>query len=214
MHTESTQGNDEDGSEVETKQIVHEKINERPISSSSSEENIPLSGANKDQLLKSLSSLAQKDMDSDRDDNDHEIHVPYNTDRLLYEKTKGNSFFGEKRTCHAPNNSLASDLQVEISEVGSPQSTSSNEKSYIFEDYVNKEVTSGGEDMLADSSHPSGVHTNESNTREVDEFSEKDVTDAGFSSINHNLEVRHLISYSYVGTLCASYSKENKITYI
>lgn len=115
LYTESSQGNEEDGSEVEKKQIVHEKISERSRSSSSSEEDIPLSGADKDKLLKSLSSLAQKDTDSDRDE---EIHVPYNTDRLLYEKTEGNSFFGEKHMLHAPSNSLASDLQVEVSEVG------------------------------------------------------------------------------------------------
>ncbi|KAL1827471.1 hypothetical protein ACET3Z_005883 [Daucus carota] len=168
---ESSHGNEEDGTEV--KQIVHEKINERSRSSSSSEEDIPLSGADKDKLLKSLSSLAQKDTDSERDE---EVHVPYNTDRLLYEKTAGNSFFGEKRALHAPSNSLASDLQVEVSEVGSPHSTSSNEKSNIFDDYVNKEVTSGGEDM------------NESNMREINEVSEKDITDAGVSSTNHNLD--------------------------
>ncbi|KAK1357170.1 hypothetical protein POM88_050426 [Heracleum sosnowskyi] len=186
--SESTQGNEEDANEVETKQIVHEKIHERSKSSSSSEENIPLSGTNKDQLLKSLSSLAQKDVDSDRDDTDLEIHIPYNTDRLLYQKTEGNSFFGDKRMCHAPSNSLASDLQVEVSEVGSPQSTSSNDKSNIFDDYINKEVTSGGEDMLADSSHLSGVEINESNTREVNEASTKENTDAGSSSTNHSLD--------------------------
>ncbi|XP_074356275.1 uncharacterized protein LOC141695974 [Apium graveolens] len=182
--SESTQGNEEDGNEVETKQIVHEKIHERAKSSSSSEENIPLSGTDKDQLLQSLSSLAH----SDRDDNDVEIHVPYNTDKLLYEKTEGNSFFGEKLMCHAPSNSLASDLQVEVSEVGSPQSNSSNDKSNIFDDFINKEVTSGGEGMLADSSHLSGVEMNESNTREVNEVGTKDITDAGSSSTNHGLD--------------------------
>lgn len=106
----------------------------------------------------------------------------------MYEKTKDNSNFGEKNLCHAPSNFLASDLQVEVSEVSSPQSTSSNENSSLYDYYINKEATSGCEDMCAGSSQLSGEAINESNSQEINEIGKQDTTDVGSSRINRNLD--------------------------
>ncbi|KAK1394269.1 hypothetical protein POM88_013325 [Heracleum sosnowskyi] len=180
---------EKDGCELKKKQNLHENIDDGSTSSSSSEDDVPLCTADKVELLRSLSSLARKDITVPGDDNnDQENDVLYSTDRLLYEKTKDNSYFGEKKLCHGPSNSLASDLQVEVSEVSSPQSTSSNENCSLFDYYINKEATSGCEDTCAGLSRLSGEAINELNSREINKTGEEVTTDVGSSRINHNLD--------------------------
>ncbi|KAK7300970.1 hypothetical protein RJT34_11824 [Clitoria ternatea] len=63
--------------------------------------------------------------------------------------------------CHTPSCSLASDLHVEVSEVGSPTVTvddshdesTTDEESIIYDGDVDKDVTSGSEDMWGASLH-------------------------------------------------------------
>lgn len=173
---------EEDRSEVEAKQL-DENI-DGSSSSSSSEENIPISKTNKDAILRSLSFLNRKNTSEYKYDNGRAKDDSFD----IFEKTRTEDpfFYDNKEMHHAPSNSLASDLQVEISEVSSPRSISSpDEESLMRHVGVKKEITSDSEEMCAVSSHLSGVDEHESKSREVHEVSEQDIIEVGFSRINH-----------------------------
>lgn len=53
---------------------------------------------------------------------------------------------------------------------------------------MNKEVTAGSEETWVASSHLSGVEENESRSREVNEISEEDIIQVGFSGVNQDSE--------------------------
>lgn len=102
-------------------------------------------------------------------------------------------FYRDKGPCHSPGYSIASDLQVEVSEVGSPplpidgtMSPADAESSYDGD--IEKDITSGSEELWGASSHLSGVDENESKAREVNEVSEDDILEVGFSGIKKNLQ--------------------------
>ncbi|KHN40053.1 hypothetical protein glysoja_009430 [Glycine soja] len=95
----------------------------------------------------------------------------------LYESLSPNketmSFTG-CRISHTPSCSLASDLYVEVSEVGSPtlrvdenHETSTDTESMIYDGDIDKDVTSGSEDMWGASLH----------SREVRRVSEQDISE-------------------------------------
>ncbi|XP_014505298.1 uncharacterized protein LOC106765257 isoform X2 [Vigna radiata var. radiata] len=91
------------------------------------------------------------------------------------EKNKATSFnCGPIR--HTPSCSLASDLQVEVSEIGSPTltvdennetTTTTDGESIIYDGDIDKDVTSGSEDMWGASLH----------SREVRRVSEQDISE-------------------------------------
>ncbi|RDX64403.1 hypothetical protein CR513_57045, partial [Mucuna pruriens] len=91
------------------------------------------------------------------------------------DKNQENLFTGGP-ICHTPSRSLASDLQVEVSEVGSPTltvdenhetATTTDGESIIYDGDIDKDVTSGSEDMWGGSLH----------LREVRRVSEQDLSE-------------------------------------
>ncbi|TXG74266.1 hypothetical protein EZV62_002845 [Acer yangbiense] len=104
-------------------------------------------------------------------------------------------FYREKGPCHSPGYSIASDLQVEVSEVGSPPFTvdgtaSPADAESLYDGDIDKDIiASGSEDMWGASCHLASVDENESRSRElVHEVSEDDVAEVGFSAIRENVE--------------------------
>nr|KYP45358.1 hypothetical protein KK1_033144 [Cajanus cajan] len=90
-------------------------------------------------------------------------------------KNQENMLIGDP-TSHKPSCSLASDLQVEVSEVGSPTltvdenhevATTTDGESIIYDGDIDKDVTSGSEDMWGASLH----------LREVRRVSEQDISE-------------------------------------
>ncbi|GAU13394.1 hypothetical protein TSUD_126900 [Trifolium subterraneum] len=74
-------------------------------------------------------------------------------------------FLADRRLCHTPTYSIASDLQVEVSEVGSPTSTvdengesnsSSERESALYDGDIDRGVSSGDEDLWGASFHGGG----------------------------------------------------------
>ncbi|CAJ2640243.1 unnamed protein product [Trifolium pratense] len=74
-------------------------------------------------------------------------------------------FLADRRLCHTPTYSIASDLQVEVSEVGSPTSTvdengesnsSSDRDSAIYDGDIDRDINSGDEDLWGASCHGGG----------------------------------------------------------
>ncbi|KAF7833751.1 putative transmembrane protein [Senna tora] len=80
------------------------------------------------------------------------------------ERHQENMYYSGRRIGMTPTQSVASDLQVEVSEVGSPTLTvdgsnsSSDEESSVYDGDNEKDVTSEGEDMWGNSIHSREVH--------------------------------------------------------
>lgn len=83
--------------------------------------------------------------------------VPY-----PFDKKHENMFSNDRRICHTPTYSIASDLQVEVSEVGSPTSTveeiaetnsTTDRDSVVYDGDIDRDVSSGSEDMWGASFH-------------------------------------------------------------
>lgn len=165
-----------------------ENINDGSSSSSTSEENIPIPKPNKDAILRSLTSFTRKNTALAKNDSGEEKGVSYDRDQFMFNRARpvDRFFYADKEMHHTRANSLASDMQVEVSEISSPRSISSPDEE-SSED-MKKEITSGGEEMWADSSHGSGVDEHESKLKEVPEVSEQDITEVGLSRINHEAD--------------------------
>lgn len=94
------------------------------------------------------------------------------------DKRQETMFSGDRRLCHTPTYSIASDMQVEVSEVGSPTSTvddngdsnSSSDRdrdSMLYDGDIDRDVSSGSEDLWGASFHgKGGVKTEENNNSE------------------------------------------------
>ncbi|PSS09471.1 Guanine nucleotide-exchange factor like [Actinidia chinensis var. chinensis] len=188
---------EEDRSEVHIEENIVRDVTGGSSSSSSSEMSVPFSAANRDQILKSLSFSVLRNIGVDREYDAQRNEVsdgspPTFGKRRLNERF----FFADKGVNHTPTHSIASDLQVEVSEVGSPELTvdgtisPSDGESLIYEANadVEKETASGSEEMWVASSRLSRVEENESRSREVHEVSEQDIIEVGFSRINHKFE--------------------------
>ncbi|KAM1494852.1 hypothetical protein ACFXTI_029178 [Malus domestica] len=94
-------------------------------------------------------------------------------------------FYSERGTCHTPTYSIASDLQVEVSEVGSPPLTDganspTDRESVTLDGDFEKEY------MWAASSQSSKTEESESKPRDVRGLSEKDLASIRFSGNNKN----------------------------
>ncbi|CAL5202477.1 unnamed protein product [Lathyrus oleraceus] len=94
------------------------------------------------------------------------------------DKRQETMFSSDRRLCHTPTYSIASDLQVEVSEVGSPSSTvddngdtnSSSDRdrdSMLYDGDIDRDISSGSEDLWGASFHgKGGVKTEENNNGE------------------------------------------------
>ncbi|KHN13935.1 hypothetical protein glysoja_047794 [Glycine soja] len=111
----------------------------------------------------------------------------YDTVTSVVDKRQESMFLNHGRNCHTPTYSIASDLQVEVSEVGSPTSTvgenaetnSSIDRDSIFYDGdIGRDVSSGSEELWGASFHGGkearGVRSEADNNAEVNNNS-KDV---------------------------------------
>ncbi|XP_076932198.1 uncharacterized protein LOC143597641 isoform X2 [Bidens hawaiensis] len=89
----------------------------------------------------------------------------------LFDKSKTDAFFfgSNKQVHYGSTNSFASDMQVEVSEISSPMST--NMSSFDGE----------GKRSLVNSTNPSELDLNNARFRDLDEVSEHDATEPGFT---------------------------------
>ncbi|KAK7289754.1 hypothetical protein RIF29_03662 [Crotalaria pallida] len=86
----------------------------------------------------------------------NEEHIPSPFDK------KHDLFSCDRRMCHTPTYSIASDLQVEVSEVGSPASTveeihetnsTSDRDSVVYDGDIDRDISSGSEELWGASFH-------------------------------------------------------------
>lgn len=92
-----------------------------------------------------------------------------------------------KRQCHSPGYSVASDLQVEVSEVGSPPFTGDGDSLYDEElllDTVPEEVP---EEVWGTPSHLAGLQSSELKALDVSGVTEDDMFGVGFLSAKQDL---------------------------
>nr|XP_016487755.1 PREDICTED: uncharacterized protein LOC107807829 [Nicotiana tabacum] len=168
---------EKDNSEVQIKSVLVEDTSNRTSSTSSSEEDGPFYKIDKDAILKSIASPALRNLSSD----------PSHPSSSLLDSTREDErFHYPNRPMHrTPCHSIASDLQVEVSEVGSPPLTndvsSFADEEISIDGEIEKAITSSSEDTLMSSSHLARVDENESNSKEVREVTEQDIVDFGFS---------------------------------
>ncbi|KAK7301798.1 hypothetical protein RJT34_12673 [Clitoria ternatea] len=86
----------------------------------------------------------------------------YDSITCIIDKRQENMFLADKRLCHTPTYSIASDLQVEVSEVGSPTSrvdenadtnSSIDSGSMVYDGDIDRNASSGSEDLWGTSFH-------------------------------------------------------------
>ncbi|KAI8523623.1 hypothetical protein RHMOL_Rhmol13G0088500 [Rhododendron molle] len=190
---------EEDRNEVHrVSNLVRDDVTGGSSSSSSSEVNVPFSAANKEEILKSLSFSVPKNI---------AVDVEYNGRRngplcdgspssFRNKMQEERFFFPDKVVSHTPTHSIASDMQVEVSEFGSTELSvdgtisPSDVGSLSYEADLDggKEVNSGSEETWVASSQLSRVEENESRSSEVHEVSEQDIIEVGFSGMNKKTE--------------------------
>ncbi|GAA0185880.1 hypothetical protein LIER_33168 [Lithospermum erythrorhizon] len=174
--------------EEETKSVIVEDYNGRVSSSSSSEENEPIDRLDREKLLRSLSSLDPRNMNIQRSGG--------RIDGFLFDKgtykTKETGPFNYPyhNPRHASSLSIASDLQVEVSELSSPRilsdanSSSPDEVRSLCD--IKYEEIPDCEDLWKTSSQLSRGEENESRSRDLGQFSEEDTIGVGFSRIEES----------------------------
>lgn len=99
------------------------------------------------------------------------------------------NFFTGKGFSHTPANSIASDMEVEVSEVGSSPRTVDGTISPIDgESMTFDEETEGSEEIMwaGASSHQSGVEEDESRSRGIYAVSREDIVEVGLSEVDKN----------------------------
>lgn len=177
--------------------LVRDAVSGGSSSSSSSDVNVPFSAANKEEILKSLSFSVPKSI---------AVDVEYNGRRnaplcdgspssFRNKIPEERFFFPDKVVRHTPTHSIASDMQVEVSERSSDLSvdgtispSDGGSLSYEADLDGEKEANFGSEEMWVASSQLSRVEENESRSREVHEVSEQDIIEVGFSRMNKETE--------------------------
>ncbi|KAM3376127.1 hypothetical protein P3S68_014841 [Capsicum galapagoense] len=178
-HNREAQDNtqdEKDSSEVQIKSVLVEDISNRE-SSSSSEDDEPFYKIDKDAILKSIASPALRNLSGD----------PSHFGSSSLEKTSGDEhlYYPNHPVHRTPGLSIDSDLQVEVSEVGSPPLTNNGNSSageeISIDGEIEKAIASSSGDTLMSSSHLARVDENESNSREVREITEQDIVEFGFS---------------------------------
>ncbi|XWS28724.1 hypothetical protein CRYUN_Cryun25bG0095800 [Craigia yunnanensis] len=104
-----------------------------------------------------------------------------------------NLFYSTHRRRHTPTCSIASDLQVEVSEVGSPPTTdgtvsSVDGDSVTYDGDVDRDITSDSEEMWGGSFNLSRTEANREKLRELQDIIEEDSVEVEFSGLNRKLE--------------------------
>ncbi|XP_075519669.1 uncharacterized protein LOC142553354 [Primulina tabacum] len=163
-----------------------------PSSSSSSQENEPYFKIDKGAILKSLSSMARRNNDIEAKENTDRIGDHLNYGAYISDKSSLDDHFyyaGKIVPHHTPSFSIASDMQVEVSEISSPPLTINENISSQGEDVstydvdMYKEITGCGHDFWEGSSYLSGVE-GELLSREVNDDREQDITEIEISRIH------------------------------
>ncbi|KAI3667738.1 hypothetical protein L6452_42807 [Arctium lappa] len=168
----------------EQEEVHHHLSSDRSSSTSSSSEDEPILRPNKEAILHCLS-MSRMRVVSARN-NFHRHAESYNSGpSALFDKSKTDGFFfgGNKRIHYTSTHSVASDMQVEVSEIGSPPST--NISSLDDEASIDTEK---GKGSVMNSTDPSEMDVNEARLRDTDEESEQETTEAGFSRWDLNRE--------------------------
>ncbi|KAM2127224.1 hypothetical protein ACFX1R_007153 [Malus domestica] len=97
-------------------------------------------------------------------------------------------FYSERGTCHTPTYSIASDLQVEVSEAGSPSLTDNAANSPSDKESETLDGNFEKEYMWTASSQSSRTEENESKLWDACGHSEKDLASIRFSGNNKNIK--------------------------
>ncbi|CAK9164237.1 unnamed protein product [Ilex paraguariensis] len=183
---------EECSSEFQTKQMLDEVIKVGSRSSSSSEADEPISRINKEAILKCLSRSVSRNRGVDIEDNSRINDLSFDSGLPGFEKTKVEErLYAVKEMHHTPTHSIASDLQVEVSEVSSPPLTVdenmsfSDEQSSINDGDAQKEISCDSEDTWLDSANLPIVDENESRLGGIYEISVLDIREVESSRINH-----------------------------
>ncbi|KAI3526233.1 hypothetical protein L1887_05477 [Cichorium endivia] len=159
------------------KEIDHEiSINESSSSSSCSEDE-PIMKPNKEAILHCLSMSRMRLVSQGKSFHRHAETFDCGPSSL-FDKSKTDSFYfgGNKKFNYGSTNSIASDMQVEVSEIGSPSSTS-----------LDLQLKS----CLGDSTYSFDTDFNENEVRlsDTDDFSDQD-SESGFSRTDHDSQER------------------------
>lgn len=176
----------EETNKAKTKSMLADNLSGKSSSASSSEDEDQFRRVDRDAILKSLSSPVSRNICINRDSrSDMEYDFSNSSPSMLYkDKMEGRFFFADKPLGHTPTHSLASDLQVEASEIGSPPLTvdasiaSYDEEVQIYEGSMAVEITSSSEDISATSCHRyGGVDENESRLRDIHKVRENETVE-------------------------------------
>ncbi|XVF68931.1 hypothetical protein PTKIN_Ptkin11bG0040800 [Pterospermum kingtungense] len=118
--------------------------------------------------------------------------VPYDSSPSPSERRRieFNLFYTTHRRHHTPTCSIASDLQVEVSEIGSPPSTTNGTMSSVdgdsitYDGDVERDINSDSDEMWGDSFNLSrGGEANREKLRELDDILEEDSVDVELSGL-------------------------------
>ena len=146
-------------------------------------------GIRSDQVRKSLNlSIPPKGKTVNR--------LPYDSSPSPSERrrTDFNLFYSTHRRRHTPTCSIASDLQVEVSEVGSPSLTTDGTVSSVdgdsvsYDGDVERDITSDSEEMWGGSFNLSRAEANREKLRELHDIIEEDSVEVEFSGLNRKCE--------------------------
>ncbi|CAN0910681.1 hypothetical protein LINGRAPRIM_LOCUS1599 [Linum grandiflorum] len=104
----------------------------------------------------------------------------------IIHNTRVDEHYQNRGTWHTPTNSVASDLQVEVSEVGSPPSTVDSDddhdgESLTYDGDIEKEANSGSEELWGLSPHAPRIGKHELALRFLNEASEEGMREARYA---------------------------------
>lgn len=159
------------------KEIDYEISIKESSSSSSCSEDEPIMKPNKEAILHCLSMSRMRLVSQGKSFHRHAETFDCGPSSL-FDKSKTDSFYfgGNKKFNYGSTNSIASDMQVEVSEIGSPSSTS-----------LDLQLKS----CLGDSTYSFDTDFNENEVRlsDTDDFSDQD-SESGFSRTDHDSQER------------------------
>ncbi|XP_024973883.1 uncharacterized protein LOC112512248 [Cynara cardunculus var. scolymus] len=161
----------------EQEEVHHDVSSDQSSSTSSSSEDEPILRPNKEAILHCLSMSRMRVVSAKN--NFHRHAESYDCGpSTLFDKSKTDGFFfgGNKRIHYTSTYSVASDMQVEVSEISSPPST--NISSFDDEASIDTEK---GKGSVMNSTDQSEMDVHETRLRDIDEKSDQETTEAGFS---------------------------------
>ncbi|KAL3530848.1 hypothetical protein ACH5RR_010170 [Cinchona calisaya] len=217
---ENVQSPEEETSEVKAKSMIIDGVSANSSPTSSSEEDEQFSRVDREAILKSLASpVYRKDSKNGDSSSDMEYYLNNSGPSMLFEnRMEEGYFFTDRATLHAPTNSFASDLQVEVSEINSPPLTidgsiwSHDEEVSVCEGSVESEINYSSEDISEASSHLyGGLDENQSRLSVIHEVNENDTVEVSSTKSYED----HVVLHKLAETGCSekqeqpSYCAEN-----